>query len=154
MLSKSVRFANLVLVGLLAGNELGTLAAVHPSLERLSPPERIRAEQELTRRFAAIMPVWMVSAVVSCLLALPFSRGSAGFRSTLFGTACLVGMLASTRIGNVPINERVLELDPERDQEEIVRLRERWDRLHALRVALNAAGLASLISGTLAEDRR
>ena len=67
----------------------------------------------------------MGSTVVSCFLALLSSRGSTGFSSTLFGTVCLVGMLASTRIGNVPINNRVLEMDPERDQEEFVRLRER-----------------------------
>ena len=151
---RTVRFANLVLAGMLTGNEFGTWAAVHPSLGKLSPPERIRAEQELTRRFSAIMPIWMGSAVVSCVLALLFSRGSAGFRSTLLGTACFAGMLASTRIGNVPINERVLEMDPEKDQVEFAELRKRWDRLHALRVVLNLAGLGLLVSGALAEDRR
>jgi uncharacterized membrane protein len=151
---RTVRFANVVLAGMLAGNEFGTWAAVHPSLAKLSPPERIRAEQELTRRFGAIMPVWMGSTVVSCVLALLFARGSAGFRSTLLGTACFAGMLASTRIGNVPINERVLEIDPEQDQEEFAELRKRWDRLHTLRVVLNLAGLGFLISGALTEDRR
>lgn len=154
MLSKTVRFANLALAGMLAGNEFGTWAAVHPSLERLGLPERIRAEQELTRRFGAITPAWMGSAVVSCLLALLSYRESAGFRSTLLGTACLAGMLVSTRLGNVPINARVLQMDPERDQGEFAGLRKRWDRLHALRVALNVAGLGFLISGALAEDRR
>jgi uncharacterized membrane protein len=151
MIYRTVRFANVVLAGMLAGNEFGTWAAVHPSLEKLSPPERIRAEQELTRRFSAIMPVWMGSTVVSCVLALLFSRGSAGFRSTLLGTACFAGMLASTRIGNVPINERVLEIDPEQDQEEFAELRKRWDRLHTLRVVLNLAGLRFLVSGAMAE---
>jgi hypothetical protein len=94
----------------------------------------------------------MGSTVVSCFLALLSSRGSFGFRSTLFGTVCLVGMLASTRIGNVPINNRVLEMDPERDQEEFVRLRERWGRLHTLPVALNVAGLGFMVSGTLAQE--
>jgi hypothetical protein len=56
---KTVRLANLLLAGTLTGNELGTWAAVHPAVERLSPPERLRAEQELTRRFGAIMPAWM-----------------------------------------------------------------------------------------------
>jgi uncharacterized membrane protein len=154
MLYKTVRFANLVLAGMLAGNEFGTWAAVHPALERLSPPERIRAEQEVTRRYAAIMPAWMGSAVASCVLALLFSRGSAGFRGTLLGTVCFVGMLVSTRIGNVPINDRVLEMAPERDREKFAELRERWDRLHALRVALNVAGLGFLVAGTLAGDRR
>ncbi len=149
-----VRAVNLILAGMLAGNEFGTWAAVHPALEELSPPERIRAEQEVTRRFGAIMPAWMGSTVVSCSLALLFSRGTAGFRSTLLGTACFVGMLASTRIGNVPINNRVLEMDPERDQEEFARLRERWDRLHTLRVALNVAGLGFLVAGALSEDER
>ena len=154
MLSKTVRFANLMLAGMLAGNEFGTWAAVHPSLERLGPRERMRAEQELTRRFGAIMPIWMGSAVVSCVLAVLVSRGSAGFRGTLLGTACFFGMLASTRMGNVPINDRVLEMDPEGDQEEFAELRERWDRLHALRVALNVAGLGFLVAGALAGDRR
>ena len=154
MPSKKARFANLMLAGMLAGNEFGTWAAVHPSLEKLAPRERIRAEQQVTRRYAAIMPAWMGAAVASCLLALLFSRGSAGFRSTLLGAACFAGMLISTRLGNVPINERVLQLDPERDQGEFAGLRERWDRLHALRVALNVAGLGFLISGALAEDRR
>lgn len=154
MLYRIVRFANLVLAGMLAGNEFGTWAAVHPSLAKLGPEERIRAEQEITRRFAAIMPAWMGSTVVSCVLAVLFSRGTAGFRNTLLGGACLVGMLASTRIGNVPINDRVLEMDPERDQEEFAKLRERWDRLHTLRVALNVAGLGFLVAGALAEDER
>jgi hypothetical protein len=151
-ISSIVRSANLVLAGTLTGNEFGTLAAVHPALQDLSPPERIRAEQEVTRRFGAIMPFWMGSTVVSGVLATLFSRGKPGFWSTLLGAACFVAMLASTRIGNVPINDRVLELDPEKDQEEFARLRERWDRLHTLRVALNVAGLAFLVSGALSED--
>ena len=91
MHSTTVRFANLVLAGMLAGNEFGTWAAMHPALERLSPPDRIRAEQEVTRRYAAIMPAWMGSAVVSCVMALLSSRGSAGFRSTLLGVAGFLG---------------------------------------------------------------
>ena len=152
--SKIVRLANLVLAGTLTGNEFGTLAAVHPSLKELSPAERMRAEQAVTRRFGAIMPFWMGSTVVSGVLAALFSRGKPGVGSTLLGAACFLAMLASTRIGNVPINARVLELDPERDQEEFARLRKRWDRLHTLRVALNAAGLAFLVSGALTEDGR
>ncbi len=147
-----VRYVNLVLAGMLAGNEFGTWAAVHPSLGKLGPAERIRAEQEITSRFAAIMPAWMGSTVVSCVLVVLFSRGSAGFRSTLFGAVCFVGMLASTRMGNVPINDRVLEMDPERDQEEFAELRKRWDRLHTLRVALTVAGLGFLVAGALSDD--
>ena len=98
------------------------------------------------------MPFWMGSTVVSCVLAVLSSRRSAGFGRTLLGTACFLSMLLSTRLGNVPINDRVIDMDPEKDQEEFAELRRRWERLHALRVALNAAGLAFLVSGALAED--
>jgi len=154
MLYRIVRLANLMLAGMLAGNEFGTWAAVHPSLGKLGPEERIRAEQEITRRYAAIMPVWMGSTIASSVLAVLLSRESAGFRSTLLGAACFVGMLVSTRVGNVPINNRVLEMDPKNDQEEFARLRERWDRLHTLRVALNVVGLGFLVASALAEDER
>ena len=63
--SNTARSVNLVLAGMLAGNEFGTWSAVHPALEDLSPEERIRAEQEVTRRYAAIMTVWMGSTVTS-----------------------------------------------------------------------------------------
>jgi uncharacterized membrane protein len=152
MALKVARFVNLVLAGLLVGNEFGTKVAIHPALEALMTPERIRAEQEVTRRYAAIMPLWMPSVIVSCLPVVALSRGRRGFVPALAGTLCFLGMLASTLIGNVPINERVLELAPETDGEEFVRLRERWDRLHTLRVVLNVAGLASLCLGALRGD--
>ena len=115
----------------------------------MSTPERIRAEQEVTRRYAAIMPFWMSSVIVSCLPVLALSRGTSALRPALAGTACFVGMLVSTLIGNVPINNRVLEMSPETDGEEFVALRERWDGLHSLRVVLNVAGLGLLCAGAL-----
>lgn len=150
---RTIRSSNLVLAGMLAGNEFGTWAAVHPALEKMIPPERLRAEQELTRRFGAIMPAWMGSALASCLLTAFLSRGSAGFRPTLLGTLCFAAMLASTRLGNVPINYRTLELT-EDDLEEFGRLRDRWDRLHTLRVVLTMTGFAALVAGALAGDGR
>ncbi len=63
-------------------------------------------------------------------------------------------MLTPTLVGNVPINDRVLELSPETDGEEFVALRERWDRLHSLRVALIVVGFALLCLGALRGDDR
>ena len=151
MVLKLVRGANLLLAGLLTGNELGTKLTVHPALEDLGVAERIRAEQALTRRFAAIMPYWMVSTVLSCVATLALSRGRPGSLPTLMGSCCFAGMLASTVLGNVPLNNRTLEIDPEEDQQEFVDLRERWDGLHTLRIVLTVAGLAFLIVGALSD---
>ena len=157
MLSRNVRFVNLLLAALLAGNEFGTWAAVHRALWSMPTPEHIRAEQALTRRFASIMPFWMVSVLVSCLPALALARrkGAPALRFTLAGTFCFVAMLVSTVRGNVPINNRTLELSPEETPpEEWRELRERWDRLHAMRVVLNVAGLSLLLLGTIREEDR
>lgn len=154
MALKITRFVNLLLAALLAGNEFGTWAAVHRALWTMPVPEHIRAEQALTRGFSSIMPFWMLSVLASCLsvLALIRDRGSSSFRFTLAGTLCFVAMLISTLRGNVPINNRTLELSPEETPpEEWRRLRERWERLHALRVLLNVAGLSSLLLGALGE---
>ena len=153
MLLATTKSANLLLAGMLAGNELGTWVAVHPALEELSPAERLRAEQALTRRFGAIMPAWMGAALASCFAAALLARGSAGFRRSFLGALCFAAMLASTRLGNVPINTRTLELT-EDDLEEFRRLRDRWGRLHTLRVTLTTAGFAALVSGALARGGR
>ena len=52
-------------------------------LERLSTPERMQAEQEVTRRYAAIMPFWMSSVIVSCVPVLALSRRTSDFSPTL-----------------------------------------------------------------------
>ncbi len=155
MALKIARFFNLVLVGLLTGNEFGTWAVVHRSLWSMSTPEHIRAEQALTRRFKSIMPFWMSSVVGSCLPVLALTRETFVFRSTLAGMLCFVGMMVSTLVGNMPINNRTLELSPEETSpEEWRQLRERWDQLHALRVVLNIAGLCLLYAGALREKDR
>jgi len=104
------------------------------------------------------MPFWMVSVLVSCLPALALTRrgGAPAFSFTLAGTLCFVTMLVSTVRGNVPINNRTLDLSPEETPSEEWRaLRGRWDRLHTLRVVLNVAGLSLLLLGALGgEDRR
>jgi hypothetical protein len=74
-------------------------------------------------------------------------------RIVRFANLVLAGMLASTTIGNAPIYERVLQMNPAKDQEEFAELRKRWDGLHRLRVVLNVAGLGFLVSGALVEDR-
>lgn len=101
MTLRIARFVNLVLAGLLAGNEFGSWVAVHRSLWTMPTPEHIRAEQALTRRFKSIMPFWMSSVVTSCLpvLALTRNHDPSAFRFTLAGMLCFIGMIASTFAG-------------------------------------------------------
>jgi uncharacterized membrane protein len=153
---KVARLANLVLAGMLTGNEFGTLAGVYPALDRVSPMARLEALQGVYHRMGAFMPPYMISTLASFLPVLALQRrpGTASFRFTLAGLVCFVAMIVVTRNGNLPINARIEELPTEEASlEEFGELRERWTRLHAVRNVLNVAGLVLASLGALSEPR-
>jgi uncharacterized membrane protein len=95
----------------------------------------------------------MTSVIVSCLPVATLARNRGSSRLTLAGMVCFVAMLISTLLGNVPINNQVLELTPDETPPESWReLRERWNRLHTLRTLLNVVGLSLLYLGALREE--
>jgi hypothetical protein len=149
---KVARVVNLVLAGMLTGNEFGSFVAIYPALGRVSPMARMEAEQGIYRRLGGIMPFYMISTLASFLPVLVLQRrpGSPAFRFTLAGLACFVAMVAVTRTGNLPINARIEELPTEEASlDEFRELRGRWDRLHAVRNVLNVAGLVFACLGAL-----
>jgi uncharacterized membrane protein len=142
-----------MLAGMITGHEFAGLVAVHPALAKLSPVAAIRAEQEIYRRNGTIMPAYMSATVASFLpvLALERDRQSPAFRLTLAGALCFAGMLAVTLTRNLPINSRLVALPPEEASvAEFRELRQRWDRLHAIRNVLNVFGFAFTGLGALA----
>ena len=153
---KVARLANLVLAGMLTGNEFGTLAGIYPALDRISPMARLEASQGIYRRMSGIMPFYMISTLASFLPVLVLQRrpGSPAFRFTLAGLACYVAMIMITRRRNLPINARIEELPTEEASlDEFQELRKRWTRLHATRNVLNVAGLVFTSLGALSEPR-
>jgi hypothetical protein len=149
MALKAARFVNLFLAGALTGNELGSWAALHPALRELP---HVRSEQAVTRRYGKMMPVLMTGAVISFVpvLSLIPGRGSLSFLFSFAGMLCYATMLTITLTGNIPINRRTLELDPDTTtREEFLELRARWEKLHAARNALNLTGFGLAILGVL-----
>ena len=96
----------------------------------------------------------MSAAILSFVpvLSLAKDRRSTSYISTLVGMLCYASMLAVTFAGNMPVNRRMLEMDTDSvSGEELVGLRRRWDRFHAVRNVLNFLGFASALLG-LSED--
>ena len=152
MLYKVARFANLILTGVLTGNEFGGLVGFHPALYRLPTDAHASAEQQITARFGKIMPPFMTATIVSFVPVLSLTPDRRSFGFTLAGMLCYVVMLGVTFAANMPINRRTLELDPKTvSREELLALRRRWDTFHAARNVLNAAGLVLAILGTLSD---
>ena len=150
------RFINLFLAGALTGNEFGGWVGFHPALATLPQRSQIVAERAVTRRFGAIMPIFMTATLASCIpvLAGIRDRRSATFRTALGGLLSYAAMLGVTFAGNLPINRRVLVATPEAPPADWDALRRRWDRWHALRNGLNALGFGLLIASALAQTSR
>jgi uncharacterized membrane protein len=151
---KAMRFLNLLLTGVLTGNEFGGFVGFHPALYELPTEAHARAERAITSRLGKIMPPFMTAAIVSFVpvLSLVKDRRSPSFFFTLLGMLCYVAMLAVTFAGNMPVNRRVLRLDPATvSREEFIELRSRWDRFHAVRNTLNFLGFACALLGALSE---
>ncbi len=149
MSAEIAQVINVVLAGVLAGNEFATWAVVHCAVAGLDIPTQVALERELTRRFLSIMPALMVGAVASGLvvLALLPPEEPSGFRFTLAGTAMLAVMMAVTLIGNMPLNVATVRTSVEIDPGAWRALRRRWNRLHGWRVALDLGGFAVLATG-------
>ena len=152
MVLKITRFINLVLVSLITGNAIGSLAFVFPALHDLDPQAKIAAEQALTRRYLPIMRVLMPLTVISCLavLGLMRDRQSAAFRLTLAGTAGFVGMLGVTAV-ELPINKQTLDVAPEAPPADWPDTRARWERFNRLRTLCEVVGWCCLYLGAMKE---
>jgi hypothetical protein len=133
-----------LLAGLLAGSELTSWGIVHPTLWKLDHHAQVRAEKLMYRRFASVDPFLMTATVAACFVAAARLDGTSAHLAVGAG-ACFALMLAITLLGNMPINVRVFRWDEERgDPDEWRRMRRRWDRLHSVRIALDAAGFVSM----------
>lgn len=64
---------------------------------------------------------------------------------------CYAAMVGSTLRGNVPINRRTLEADPQAPPADWAGMRTRRDRPHTLRAGLTVAGPALLLLGALSD---
>jgi hypothetical protein len=154
MALRIARLANLMLAGMLTGNEFSGLLAIYPALGALPPLARLQAEQAIYRRYGGIMPFYMSATLASFLpvLALARAPASRASRFTLAGMTCFAGMLGITLTGNLPLNKRIEALPAEEaSYEEFRELRGRWDRLHTVRNLLNVAGLVCTCLGALSQ---
>jgi hypothetical protein len=155
MALKTTRFLNLLMTGVLTGNEFGGLVGFHPALYELPTEAHARAERAITSRFGKIMPPFMTAAILSFVpvLSLAKDRRSPSYFFTLMGMLCYTSMLAVTFAGNMPVNRRMLEMDSGTVSGEVlIELRRRWDRFHAVRNILNFLGFTSALMGALSED--
>ncbi|MEX0657552.1 MAG: anthrone oxygenase family protein [Egibacteraceae bacterium] len=140
MLVEIALVATIVLVGVVAGNEIGTLVVIHPALDRVPYASGRPAAQAVVARFGRVMPVLMPITIAVTFVTALVLDGTPSVLLLLAGAA-LVAMLIVTFAGLMPLNTSQLGADETTPADEWYGWRARWLRLHAVRVVCDLAAL-------------
>lgn len=134
----------LVLVGLLAGEEFIVRWGIQPALSVLPDDAHVRARIALVRSLKVIVPILMVPTVLASVAVL-VTAGTAGRLAwRIAATVSLVVFLLASFLGTVPINIGVNDWDPAAPPADWKRVVTRWERIDVLRSS--AAVLAFVLS--------
>ena len=142
----AIELASLVLVGWIAGAELGSWCCVQPVVARLPYEQYVAAEQGMLRTFGRIMPVLMPLSGVLAIMLVLLSRGESGFVFWLRAAAalCLALSVVTTLRVNVPINTRTASWQTSNDASEWQSMRDRWHVFQGVRGGLYGAAFLLL----------
>ena len=145
----------LVAAGTLVGNEICIAVFVHPIFYKLPDECHLRAAQPVAKLLGAVMPFWYIAVVALAAAECYFSRDGNPVALHLLeaSTGILVASIAFTLLGPVPINNQIARIVPEHPLQNWLALRKRWDRLHAICVAIILVALILLTEGIVIRTR-
>jgi uncharacterized membrane protein len=151
MLLRFVDVVSILVAGTMTGTELTVAVFLHPTVSRLPDQVHASAARSFAKVFGRYMPFWyaltLLLSIVEVWLHWPLV--TAGSKLLLTASLLWLFTIIFSVTFPVPINNRIaawnLDALPKNWREE----RQRWDRLHAIRVVLLLLALTSLVSGTL-----
>jgi hypothetical protein len=132
----------LVLAGLLAGEELIVRWGVQPAIAALPDDAHVRTRIALVRRLKVVVPLLMVPTVLASVAVLVAAGPGAGSGWRIAGLAALVAFVLVSFLGTVPINIGVNDWDPERPPADWRAVVRRWEALDVVR---STAAVASFV---------
>jgi uncharacterized membrane protein len=152
MFRKSVGFANILIVALVAGTVFGIWLGYNPAT--LSPAMYVEQQQEAIRAFNVTMPVLGAIGIMLTLVSAILSRAERRTLSVLLGAAvCLIVAGLVTRFGNQPINAIVINWNTQTPPANWMDFRDEWWKWHIVRTVASVAGLCLLLLANPMERR-
>jgi len=131
-----------VSTGLTAGILMGDRAGAALARPQLAAASFIQLQQTIHRVFSKLMPVLMLTAVVSGWGWMWILRGNwqaASFWLIAIGAASIFAIIVMTRVVSVPINNQLMTWDPEAPPANMRELWAPWERVHTIRTVLAVA---------------
>jgi uncharacterized membrane protein len=151
MAISTAELLNILLSALVTGVFWGPWVGLTRSIAALSPPAFLAVGDRLNRNLGPLMTVLMPLALLSAVptLALSFGTHPATFALTAAALALYLLALLVTVLIEVPIAHRVRSWTEPTLPADWQRQRDRWARVHVIRVASGITGLALLVAGAL-----
>lgn len=138
-----------VCIGLLVGTELSVSVFINPILSRLDESAQAAATRMFAIRLGRSMPFWYAASLLLLLAETFLRRHEPGFTPLIIADAIWATVIVLTLLFLVPINNRMMQLDPGTFPEQARRAHHRWDMLHRIRVAALATAMVCCLLAIL-----
>ena len=132
--------AQLVLVGLLAGEELIVRWGVQPAMAALPDDAHVRTRIALVKSLKVVVPILMIPAVLATVAVLVVGGTGDGLAWRIAAVAALTVFVLASFLGTVPINIGVNDWDPADPPADWKRIVTRWERIDVLRSSAAVIG--------------
>jgi uncharacterized membrane protein len=141
-------FINLFGAGILAGEEFVIRYGVRGPLASLDDRTHIRMRQALIRTLRVLVPAIFLPVLLSAVAVTVLDGADSGLAIRCAAVLALLGWLAVTLGGTVPINEAVFDWDPVAPPASWRAQIDRWERLNSVRVWLAVGAFALMLAAT------
>lgn len=128
-----VLVVQLVLVGLLAGEEFIVRWGVQPAMASLPDDAHLRTRIALVKSLKVVVPMLMVPAVLATLAVLVVAGAGDSLRWRVAAAVALGVFVLASFLGTVPINIGVNDWDPLDPPADWKRVVVRWERIDVVR---------------------
>jgi uncharacterized membrane protein len=136
-------------IGLLIGTEFAVSVFINPVLNRLDERARAQAIQMFATRLGRSMPFWYAANLVLLLIITWLYRHQSGLSLLITASVIWAVVILLTILFLVPINNRMMRLDPNSFTETQQREHRRWTTLHHLRVLSLCVAMVCLLLAIL-----
>ena len=139
----------IVSIGLLIGTELAVSVFINPVLARLDDRTRAQTVQMFATRLGKAMPFWYVTNFILLLTLTWFHHHRPGLSLLIPASIIWAAVILLTILFLVPINNRMMRLDPNSFTETQQREHRRWTTGHHLRVLSLCVAMVCLLLAIL-----
>ncbi|HEX8711702.1 MAG TPA: DUF1772 domain-containing protein [Terracidiphilus sp.] len=134
-------------IGLLIGTEFAVSAFINPVLEKLELSARVDATRRFARKLGTVMPFWYSFSLLLLVAESVILRHGPALPFLVAASAIWVAVIILTLLFLVPINNRIVQMDPASFVDSLRHQHQKWDTLHRWRVLALCVAMTCMLIG-------